>query len=826
MSTYRAVAPRLLRAGFVALVGVVIASCATFSGEIPIDLDYPEEIYISPRNQDGIQDEVVLPLDVPELQGLRLAGYTVQVVSEAGDDVYSYGDQVFVDEGLLAGLSRPPAVEIPDAVRWNGVDYFDDWVDDGLYLLSVEAWDFDANRGVSPTVRVIVDNTPPDATIVAPHHIFSPNETGFRETLELHHENATVEDRWTARITDSRGRTVRDFEWTGTPGAISWDGTHADGTPAADGEYRYELASTDRAGNSFRTTLDEIAIDRRRFSARLAVSPRAFSPNADGVQDTVRLTIRADAPEEIAGATLSILSTRGRQMRTFGTDELATGTLIFDGLDDAGRRLPEGSYSARVDITYRNGYVAEAASQSFVLDVTAPRAVVHPSWRLFSPTAGSRRNTVPIRQNSSESQLWRGVIRNDAGETVRVYEWDGRLASFEWDGTGEDGELVPDGSYSYTLSATDEAGNTARYSIPRITLDTRPTPIRVTPRRAAFNPQADAEYRVVEFDLETAVRDGISRWQFAVVDREENEVMRHGPETVRAVPESIVWDGRTAAGALVEGEYYGRLEVEYEKGDHPAVTTEYPVRLDLSPPSIEVSMSPLPFQPVDDRVRNTLRIAASVRDPSGVRDWSAEILDPMGNRFLHIPAHEFRGGIFQWDGTSATGEWVQSASDYTLVVHAEDTVGNRTSREYTVPIDILVMRVGDRLQIVISSIYFKPYTADFVDVPADVRATNLATLDRLAEILARYRDHAIEIEGHAVRLWWDRPTEEWQDEEDRVLGPLSASRADAIRSALVDRGIESVRMGTTGRGGFDPVVPHGDLTERWKNRRVEFYLSQ
>ena len=198
----------------------------------------------------------------------------------------------------------------------------------------------------------------------------------------------------------------------------------------------------------------------------------------------------------------------------------------------------------------------------------------------------------------------------------------------------------------------------------------------------------------------------------------------------------------------------------------------------------------------------------------------------MGNRFLHIPSQDFRRGVYQWDGTAADGEWVQSASDYTLVVHAEDTVGNRTSREYNIPIDILVMRVGDRLQIVISSIYFKPFTADYVDVPADVRAANLATLDRLAEILARYRDHSIEMEGHAVRLWWDRPTEEWQDEEERVLLPLSSSRAEAIRAALVERGIEATRLTTAGRGGFDPVVPHGDLTERWKNRRVEFYLSQ
>jgi chemotaxis protein MotB len=32
-------------------------------------------------------------------------------------------------------------------------------------------------------------------------------------------------------------------------------------------------------------------------------------------------------------------------------------------------------------------------------------------------------------------------------------------------------------------------------------------------------------------------------------------------------------------------------------------------------------------------------------------------------------------------------------------------------------------------------------------------------------------------------------------------------------------------MTTVGHGGSRPVVPHWDLEERWKNRRVEFVLE-
>ena len=43
--------------------------------------------------------------------------------------------------------------------------------------------------------------------------------------------------------------------------------------------------------------------------------------------------------------------------------------------------------------------------------------------------------------------------------------------------------------------------------------------------------------------------------------------------------------------------------------------------------------------------------------------------------------------------------------------------------------------------------------------------------------------------------------------------------------ALVQRGLESWRISTVGLGGSIPVVPFGDLENRWKNRRVEFVLT-
>jgi outer membrane protein OmpA-like peptidoglycan-associated protein len=143
-----------------------------------------------------------------------------------------------------------------------------------------------------------------------------------------------------------------------------------------------------------------------------------------------------------------------------------------------------------------------------------------------------------------------------------------------------------------------------------------------------------------------------------------------------------------------------------------------------------------------------------------------------------------------------------------------------------VPIDILVIREGNRLRIRIPSIYFVPFTSDYLHLDdIEQAAHNLETLDRLAEILTRYSQYAIRIEGHAVSLlWYDLRRAE--EEQRNILLPLSLDRAQVIRDALIRRGIAPERMTAIGYGGSRPIVPRNDEQNRWKNRRVEFILQQ
>ena len=89
--------------------------------------------------------------------------------------------------------------------------------------------------------------------------------------------------------------------------------------------------------------------------------------------------------------------------------------------------------------------------------------------------------------------------------------------------------------------------------------------------------------------------------------------------------------------------------------------------------------------------------------------------------------------------------------------------------------------------------------------------------------LRKYNTYFIRIEGHAVSVYWDDP-ERAKNEQENELVPLSKARAETVKQALVALGIDADRIQVEGIGGAKPVVAHGDIENRWKNRRVEFIL--
>ena len=161
-----------------------------------------------------------------------------------------------------------------------------------------------------------------------------------------------------------------------------------------------------------------------------------------------------------------------------------------------------------------------------------------------------------------------------------------------------------------------------------------------------------------------------------------------------------------------------------------------------------------------------------------------------------------------------------------MLLKVSDVQGHMTRNQGVVTIDISVVKLAEgKYKIVVSSIQFAGYSSDLFQVQGDLLTKNLFVLRRIANALGKFPGYKIRLEGYAVSEYWNDPkTAEW--EQKTQLLPLSLNRAQAVRNAMVLLGIDDTRFTVKGFGGTDPLVPNSDLENRWKNRRVEFYLDK
>ena len=245
---------------------------------------------------------------------------------------------------------------------------------------------------------------------------------------------------------------------------------------------------------------------------------------------------------------------------------------------------------------------------------------------------------------------------------------------------------------------------------------------------------------------------------------------------------------------------------------------------DPAAPGVKIHFSSDEFAPVEGEYGNPLVVTIqSPYSAAKIVSWELAVFDPEAAPFVSFKGTGPRAEL-AWDGRGAKGDLVESTSRYTFVARVRDSLGRVGQGRAALTTGIVMLKGASRYRIGISSIVFKPDTADFVDVePAQV-ARNLETLRLLAAKLRLFPGFKIRIEGHAVLTnWQDKKRAETEEVESLI--PLSKARSEAIKAALVKYRIPVSAIETAGLGAKDPIVPDSDVKNRWKNRRVEIYLE-
>ena len=768
----------------------------------PVNLTI-DNAWLSPGNSEGI-DTIKFGPVIPVTSGIT--EWELQVQDLEGKSFWSFNNR---REGIL---------EIPKSISYSGNAGVNGTLAEGKYrgYLTIQYQNGYKPEAWSPGFTV--DTTAPIGKVRG-DTILSPDGDGFKDTLTLTLDTSE-EDYWEGFIRGRDNSTVKSWFWRGKADpSIVWDGRDQEGRPVPDGKYSFHMEAFDKAGNRGISAKHTFSLDTTEMSLQLTVSADAFSPDSNGVKDEVSFYSVVDNPETVESWTLRILKDIDNSaVRTWQGTGRAPSTTTWNGNGDNGTKVPDGLYRAEMTVVYLKGDRPVSRTSVFEKDTVPPVLNAQADRTLFSPDGDGLRDTILISQTSSPEAQITAVMMDNAGITRRTWFWKNSPENLIWDGTDESGNRVPDGIYHYELSSSDAAGNSSETRINNIEIDTAVTAVYLTAKNSLFSPLSE-EYSSQSFTVHVTNQKGIESWTLRIKDVGKSAVKSIKGTTT--IPPQLTWDGRSDGGNLLEGTFTAELEVVYIKGNRPvALSREFIV--DNSAPLVVMDLSPVPFSPDDDNVDDELKIGLNVRDLSPIRDWFMTIGDPKGKEFITFGGKGRPSERIIWDGRSRQGELVQSAEDYPYEIRVTDFLGHSTTEKGFIPVDILVIRDGNKLKVRISNITFQPYKALLVDT-GEQGNKNQDILKRLSEVLKKYGSYSIVIEGHAVSEYYDNPARAAKEEKEE-LQPLSLSRAATVKEYLKTLGIQESRMDVIGKGGTEPVVPHSDLENRWKNRRVEFIL--
>ncbi len=667
-------------------------SCSTVSFFLPgpiAVLNPRADVRLISPNGDGVSDSTTIAYELRDPATISVRVYALQNGQRAAVPVRT----LVLNTGQLAGAN---------SVAWNGLNDGGVAPPDGTYQVVISGGDA-CGHAAEGVVPIVIDNTRPEALIASP---LAGAPLGL--------------------VTDVRG-TVSDVHFQSyrlevgeTDAPASWTLVAAGLTPTQDsllgtwtrtgtaGTFTLRLTATDTAGNVREARLPLTVSDTAGLVSVLTAAPALFSPNLDGRRDTTVVAYEALSDLRIS---LDVLDSTDTVVRVLSeSDALASSryTVGWDGRNEAGVVVPDGSYVVRLTAASRADVTrTQVERTAVVVDTTLPAlAAAVPTDASFV------RGEVAVTGSASDLHLDSYAVSFalqpdgaatmlDQGRQSRTDYRFGALAG------------LPDGLYALTLTAEDVAQNTATRTVAFTVDNTAPEVALTAPAGGAFAGGATAAVEISGTVRDVHLRD----WTLRVgpgADPQSWTALATG--TAAPAPGSALATWNVAA--LADGPY----TVSLVGTDRAGATAEARVSLvvDNTPPTAIIR------QPLDG---SRLGAAAAIRGDAADVNFREAVLDfapghgAAALRFeplIQLTQPIADGVLFAWQALPPDGA-------YTLRLRVTDQLGQTAESRVQVTLDTEPPRPPSNL-------------AAAVEARRNVRLTWLASLDADAAGYHVYRD--------------------------------------------------------------------------------------
>ncbi|MFP4179385.1 MAG: hypothetical protein ACLFSA_04960 [Spirochaetaceae bacterium] len=696
-----------------------------------IDVPDRTRVYIAPGEEDAEYQTLTLRPDLKLAPDRVILRYELVIFTTDGEEVRSISAEETRRRGFFGRLfdvgERPqidPAVI--EELEWDGRNNSEEIVPDGEYIYQLFIEDDEGEVFRTSPQTVTVDTEAPEITnLEADYRSFSPGVDGQRPELKIRQEGSR-EVRWTGRFYNEDGDVVREYRWENPvqydpsesrqqqpredkePEALRWDGRNDDGEIVPDGTYRYELTGRDRAGNRSSETIDNLQVVTEGGSVQLSANRSAFSP--EGPVPDVTFETAVDSPVGVMEWEAAVTKPEDESEVYYEVEGEGEPPAEFrwDGTDETGRVLSDGTYSAELTVLFENGLRESSRPLDITIDTEQPVARLSSNHEVFG---GSAKPEVRIDGDWDTDAEWTAVAKmNGEMYEVQLEEYDITPDDlpYTWDGSDLDGNQLPDGEYTLWLEGEDRAGNRGRTEKLEIEKDTRETPIDVEISDDVVAPEFADMHDEIAIRPILEVSDGIEEIRVSIQDEDGKSLRTFSRDEAF---EEVLWEGLDDRRQVVEeGEYMVEIQVFYRNGNEPTAS-EGPVFVDRDAPEVSLSVPYSSFAANDDGYRDTLPVEVQPEGEEQVDEWIMKVYrrgEEEEEPHRTIAGEGTPPDTIEWDGRDDLGEIVDG--HYRIGVLLRYDGGGEV--EYTLEDRVLLDASAPELEITADPIPFSPASLD------------------------------------------------------------------------------------------------------------------